>query len=395
MNAMRHHQHACFLWILLHLCDGHASLCSSEDQTILLQRQHAKQNYSVLNPSGCFEPHNKPPNASWTMELTRAYMDERRALRWKALDGSTKREGDFGFAYCPDAAKAADRTMAFLNSTDWPATEIAQILDSALKGLHRDEGPLLWQALVEGLTDKHDVLTSNFLCNLRREGLLSRLLLLVEDPSVAHELNTSYPEMTIMHSPVLLNALRRSVAGGHFDPTGYRLLMHRLLLERGYRVVHLDSDIHFAFGPMALQEVSQEVAGFDMAGMNDDCEFLEINGGFQYWMPTEGSLKALATAVGMRKPTYDKHVLFTANDQWALNCGLVYQAAVGAMKVKVLPTPRFKFQVKHVTAADVGTDADKMLVLHTGGTYDGHHTEKWKELLIWELDDDGSCTAHQ
>eukprot|EP00928_Gymnodinium_smaydae_P084352 TRINITY_DN6762_c0_g1_i2.p1 TRINITY_DN6762_c0_g1~~TRINITY_DN6762_c0_g1_i2.p1 ORF type:complete len:390 (-),score=65.07 TRINITY_DN6762_c0_g1_i2:382-1551(-) len=389
---MRYHQNAFFVWMLSHLSDVHASFCLSEDQTVLLQPNRGKQTSSLLNPSGCFQPHDPPLNATWTMELARAYMNERRALKWKALEGIDFRNGDFGFAYCPDAAKAAARTMAFLKSSDWPAAEIAQILDRALKGLQRDEGPLLWQALVKG-KETADHLTNNFLCNMRREGLLSRLLLLVEDPVAAHKLNTSYPEMTVLHSPVLLDALRRSVAGGHFDTTGYRLLMHRLLLERGYRVLHVDADVHFAFGQMVLQEVSQEVAGFDMAGMKDTCEFLEINGGFQYWMPTEGSMKALATAIGMRKPTYDEHVLYTANDQWALNCGLVYQAAEGAIKVNVLPAPRFKFGVVSVTAQDVGADAEKILVLHTGSG--GKHTEKWKELQIWELDDDGNCGAHQ
>eukprot|EP00928_Gymnodinium_smaydae_P084353 TRINITY_DN6762_c0_g1_i4.p1 TRINITY_DN6762_c0_g1~~TRINITY_DN6762_c0_g1_i4.p1 ORF type:complete len:394 (-),score=55.21 TRINITY_DN6762_c0_g1_i4:648-1829(-) len=393
MGTMRYHQPAFLLWMLSHLHDGHASIYLSDDQTILLQLTHEKQIFSLLNPSGCFEPRDKPPNATWTMELTRAYMDERRALMWKALDGSTNRNGDFGFAYCPDAAKAADRTMAFLESADWPATEIAQILDSALKNLQPDEGPLLWQALIKGPLEGSDQLTTNFLCNMRREGLLSRLLLLVEDPDVAQNLNATYPEMTVIHSPVLLDALRRSVAGGHFDSTGYRLMMHRLLLERGYRVLHVDSDIHFASGQMALQEVTQEVAGFDMAGMKDACELLEINGGFQYWMPTEGSLKALATAIGMRKPTYDDYVLYTANDQWALNCGLIYQAAKGSIKVKELPTPRFQFGNPNVTAADLGTDADKTLVFHTGSG--GHDTENWKELQIWKLDDNGNCGTHQ
>eukprot|EP00928_Gymnodinium_smaydae_P016717 TRINITY_DN16319_c0_g1_i1.p1 TRINITY_DN16319_c0_g1~~TRINITY_DN16319_c0_g1_i1.p1 ORF type:complete len:112 (-),score=16.98 TRINITY_DN16319_c0_g1_i1:37-351(-) len=104
-------------------------------------------------------------------------------------------------------------------------------------------------------------------------------------------------------------------------------------------------------------------------------------------------MKALATAIGMRKPTFDGRVLYTANDQWALNCGLVYQASEGAIKVNVLPAPRFKFGVFGVTASDVGADAEKILVLHTGSG--GKHSEKWKELQIWELDDDGNCGAHQ
>merc|ERR1711974_143506 len=133
-----------------------------------------------------------------------------------------------------------------------------------------------------------------------------------------------------------------------------------------------------------------------MLGMYDACKF-ELNGGFQYYNPTPRSLSAVSTAAGMSKPTHPTKTalrLNTANDQWALNCGVINGVANQGLRVKMLDKNRFSFGLnnprnkKLMLASDLGSDADKTLVLHTSNTHEKDIIQKYKKLNIWLLETD-------
>eukprot|EP00929_Paragymnodinium_shiwhaense_P010406 TRINITY_DN11502_c0_g1_i1.p1 TRINITY_DN11502_c0_g1~~TRINITY_DN11502_c0_g1_i1.p1 ORF type:complete len:457 (+),score=48.26 TRINITY_DN11502_c0_g1_i1:468-1838(+) len=387
------------------------SICSAASGSSLLQSQYRRQaqpsftavqqseerstlrgggRSQLHNPSGCFED-TRLEQSKWGDAVTPAdaqlYLKERKARQWGTGLGFTKFTD---ISYCPSTESAATHFREQRQNTHWPEERLNHILDEALAAIENNGRPLVWTTDVTsyGLlhADQVTMMTANFLCNMRQAGLSNRTLLLVENVTTASSFRAAFPEVAILQNDVLLQALRDVVQGGGFEVTGYRLPMHHLLLQRGYPVLHMDMDQHVASGPALEQELLASGDEFDILGMWDCCPHMELNGGFQYYKPNKRTLAALEVAAGMLKPFHEGDMLATANDQWALNCGVFHGVAHMGLRVKMLSRDRFRF--RDLENVSVGAGPNQALVVHTSRVLEENVVQLYKNLSIWLLASD-------